>query len=68
MHNALSPDRMSAAERLEELASILAAGVVRLRTRKSRRLSADHGESCLHFSPDQCRHGSTETNAEESMP
>ncbi len=66
--NPLPPDRMTAAERLDELASILAAGVVRLRARESRRLSADHGESCLHFPPDQCRHGPVETHSEESMP
>ena len=66
--NPLPPDRMSAAERLGELASILGDGVVRLRARKSRRLSADRGESCLHFPPDQCRHGPVETNSEESMP
>ena len=34
-HNALDPDRMSTAERLDELAHILAAGLVRLRDRKS---------------------------------
>ena len=34
-HNALDPDRMSAAERLDELARILAAGLVRLRNRRS---------------------------------
>ncbi len=32
-HNALDPDRMSTAERLDELARILAAGLVRLRNR-----------------------------------
>lgn len=68
MINALSPDRMSTAERLDELASILAAGLLRLRARKSSQLSADRGESCLHFPPDQCRHGPVETNSEESMP
>ena len=33
--NALDPDLMSATERLDELAHILAAGLVRLRDRKS---------------------------------
>ncbi len=32
--NALDPDRMSAAERLDELAAILAAGLLRLRNRR----------------------------------
>lgn len=34
-HNALDPNRMSATERLDELARILAAGLVRLRNRCS---------------------------------
>ena len=34
-HNALDPDRMSTAERLDEVAAILAAGLVRLRNRRS---------------------------------
>ena len=67
MINALSPDRMSTAERLDELASILAAGLLRLRARKSSQLSADRGESCLHFPPDQCRHGPVPTRM-ETMP
>ena len=33
MPNALDPNRMTAAERLDELAAILAAGILRLRTR-----------------------------------
>lgn len=67
MHNALPPDRMSATERLDELASILAAGVFRLQERKSRRLSADRRESHLHFPPDQRRHDTVETKT-ETMP
>jgi hypothetical protein len=47
MHNALSPDRMSAAERLDEVADILAAGLIRLKARKSSGLSADARGSCL---------------------
>ena len=34
-HNALDPNRMGATERLDELARILAAGLVRLRNRRS---------------------------------
>ncbi len=49
--NPLRPDHMSAAERVAELAEILAAGLVRLRTRQSSRLSADSRESPLHFTP-----------------
>ncbi len=49
--NPLDPDEMSAAERLAEVAETLAAGLVRLRSRQSSRLSADSGESSLHFMP-----------------
>jgi hypothetical protein len=54
--NPLSPDRMSAAERLDEIADILAAGLRRLRARKSSCLSGDQGESPLAMSPDQRLH------------
>jgi hypothetical protein len=56
MHNAIRPDRLSAAERLDEIADILAAGLMRLRARKSSPLSRDHGESSLDFSPNQRGH------------
>mgnify|MGYP006865014927 CR=1 FL=1 len=64
MHNALHPDMMTTAERLGELASILAAGLIRLQTRKSRQLSPDHGDSCLDSLPQWSRHGSVETKME----
>jgi hypothetical protein len=48
---------MTAAERLDEIADILAAGLIRLSARKSSALSCDHGESSLDFSPDQSGHG-----------
>jgi hypothetical protein len=54
--NALSPDCMTAAERLDEIADILAAGLIRLSARKSSALSRDRGESSLDFSPDQSGH------------
>ena len=56
MYNALHLDRMTSAERLGELASILAAGLIRLQTRKSRQLSADRGDSCLDLPPHQSGH------------
>ncbi len=62
--NPFPPDRMTTAKRLGELASILAAGVVRLRARKSSGLSVDRGESCLHFLRERCRHDTVETKAE----
>jgi hypothetical protein len=56
MSNALDPRRLSAAERLDEIADILAAGLMRLRARKSSPLSRDRRESSLDFSPDQRGH------------
>jgi hypothetical protein len=53
-------NRMSAAERLDEIADILAAGLIRLRARKSSGLSAHRGESSLDFSPDQRGHVSAQ--------
>ena len=54
--------RMSAAERLAEIADILAAGLIRLRARKSSPLSRDRGESSLDFSPDQRGHVSAQNS------
>jgi len=56
MHNAIDPRHLSAAERLDEIADILAAGLMRLRARKSSQISPDLGESSLDFSPDQRGH------------
>jgi hypothetical protein len=44
------------AERLSEVATILAAGLMRLEGRKSSGLSSQNGESPLHFMPDQSGH------------
>jgi hypothetical protein len=52
MNNALSPEQMSAAELLDEIAEILARGLIRLRARKSRRISDDQGENSVDFSVD----------------
>jgi hypothetical protein len=60
MPNPLHPGYMSAAERLAEIAEILAGGLMRLRARKSSPLSRDHGESSLDFSPDQRGHVSAQ--------
>jgi hypothetical protein len=54
--NAVHPDRLSADERIAEIAEILAMGLMRLRARKSSPLSREHGESSLDFSPDQRGH------------
>ena len=55
--NALSPDRMTAAERLDEVAEILAAGAMRLMARKSSRLSAERGDSSVDFTATQSMYG-----------
>ena len=65
MSNALNPVHMTTAERMDELASILAAGMVRLRARKSSRLSANRGESCLDFSAHQSGYESVATKTEK---
>jgi hypothetical protein len=66
MPNALDPDRMSAAERLAEIGEILARGLIRLRARRSRQVSDDHGDSCLDFSANQRSHGAV-TNQTETL-
>ena len=66
MINALHPDRMTTAERLGELTSILAAGLIRLQARKSRQLSVDRGDSCLDLPPHRSGYESVETKTEKS--
>jgi hypothetical protein len=56
MSNPLHPDLMDPAERLDELAKILAAGLMRMWARKSSQLSATQGESSLDCAPHQSRH------------
>lgn len=56
MDNALRPDRMEPAERLDEVADILAAGLMRLKLRKSSHLSAVPGESSLDCAAHQSSH------------
>ena len=56
MSNALHPDLMSAAERLDEIAEILAAGLMRLRARQSTPLFPDGGDSSLDCSAHQSGH------------
>jgi hypothetical protein len=59
MGNPLHPDHMTTAERLAEIAEILAAGLVRLRSPQSRRLSDASGESFVDFTAGQSRHATT---------
>ena len=62
--NPLSPHLMNSQERIEEVCKILARGLVRLKARKSRQLSANQGDSCLDFPPPEGGHEPVETKAE----
>jgi len=55
--NPLSPDAMSANARLAEVAQILAAGLIRMRSAKSSSLSANVGDSSLDFAARASSHG-----------
>ena len=61
MHNGIDPGRLSARERIAELADILAAGLMRLKARKSSHLSADCGESSLDCAGHQSSHAADVT-------
>jgi hypothetical protein len=69
--NPLHRDQTTAAERLQEIAETLALGLIRLQARsveqaaKSSQLSANCGESSLHFSPDQSGRGIPPIKAQE---
>lgn len=54
--NALLADRMTNAERLSEVAEILARGLSRLKARQSSRLPADFRESSLDCAAHQSGH------------
>jgi hypothetical protein len=56
LHNALPPDLMSAAERLDELAEILAAGLIRLRQRQFLNAHSRLEKNSLDFSPHRSVH------------
>ncbi len=64
-HNPISAHLLSTQERLDELASILAAGLIRMRARQSRQLSADQGDSCLDLPPPKSGYESVETKTEK---
>ena len=51
---------LSSADRLSDIAEILALGLMRLKARKSSELSRDRGESSLHFTPEQSGRGAPE--------
>lgn len=56
MSNPLHPDLMEPAERLDEVAEMLAAGLMRQKLRKSSHLSPVSGESLLDCSGHQSSH------------
>ena len=56
MTTATKPYAMSAAERLDEVADILAGGLTRLRARQSSALPADSGDSSLDCAGGQSGH------------
>ncbi len=57
MINALDPERMTAEERLDEVAEIMAAGFRRLRNNESANNSNDLGDFLLDFPAHQSVHG-----------
>jgi len=60
--NGLKPDLMTAAERLDEVAEILAAGLQRLHARQSSAQSADCGDSSLDSAGHQSGHAEVLTD------
>jgi hypothetical protein len=67
MSIALSPSRMTAAERLDEIAEILAGAAMRLLARKSSRLSPERGESSVDFAANRSVYGA-ENKRRKSRP
>jgi hypothetical protein len=57
--NPLHPDMLGPAERIDEIAEILAAGLMRLRSRKSSPLSAVGGDSLLDCAAHPSGHADT---------
>jgi hypothetical protein len=66
MHNGIDPGRFSPAERLAEIAEILATGLIRLRARQSSHLSADCGESSLDCLAQQSGHAPAQDLLEDA--
>ncbi|MCJ7787233.1 MAG: hypothetical protein MUP20_00735 [Methyloceanibacter sp.] len=59
--NTFDAGHISAAERLAEIAEILAAGLMRLKARQSSQLSPEYGESSLDYLAHQSGHAISET-------
>ena len=60
--NALSPSLLTANERLDEVAALLAVGVIRLKLHQSSHLSADQRESSLDLAADKSGDGSVDNS------
>jgi hypothetical protein len=56
MSNPLAPDLMTVEQRLDEVAQILAAGLLRLRRSESASCTRDLEKDSLDFSPDRSVH------------
>ena len=61
MSNELRPDLLTAPERLDEIADILTAGLMRLLDGQSSPLSAHHGESSLDCPARQSGHATSDS-------
>jgi hypothetical protein len=64
--NPYIPQELAPTDRIAEVAEILAAGLMRLRARKSSRIFGEGGESSVDFMPHQSGHAngfSRETDA-----
>ena len=57
MANALDPNLMTATERIDEIAAILAAGILRLKARQAASPVRDRGDVCLAIPARPGRHG-----------
>ncbi|MBT4894391.1 MAG: hypothetical protein HON60_15690 [Gammaproteobacteria bacterium] len=66
MTNALKPEHMTPDERLNELAALLAVGLIRLQSRQSSLLSAVPRDSYLDLIPTQSGHVSVQTKTEKT--
>jgi hypothetical protein len=62
--NALAPDLMTPAERLDEIARLLAAGLLRLCRRQASTYQRDPEKNGLDFSPDRSVHATARRRRE----
>ena len=65
MTHGVDPNQLSAAERLAEVAEILATGLMRLHLRKSSSFSSNTGDSSLDCPAHQSGHANPEISGEQ---